>query len=123
MKLKVLVANEEALRLLIVASFDDAQIAWDMEEAIEVVEKAIKKFHEKRTAYIKQHGVPKENTANQFSMPDPAEFQKAVMKLLEVDVKVKFPTFTVKELAGMKITPDNIRKRALYQTHIKNLQV
>lgn len=109
MKLKVLVANEEALKLLVAAPFDDAQLAWDIAEAIEIVEKAIKKFHEKRTSYIKEHGVPKENSQDQFTMPNLAEFQKIVLKLLEVDIKVKFPTFTVKELSGMKVTPDNIK--------------
>jgi len=108
MKLQVLVANEEALKLLIIAPFENAQIAWDMADSVEIVEKAMTKFHEKRSEYIKRNGTPQEDQPDQFTMPDSEGFQKEVEKLLDVDIKVTFPVITIDDLNGMKVTAGNI---------------
>ena len=104
MKLKVLVANEEALKTLINAKLDNAQLAWDLAESVEIVEKAMKKFHDKRSDYIKSHGKPSKANPENYDLDDPVLFQKEVVKLLEIDVKISFPNIKIEDLKGIKVT-------------------
>lgn len=108
MKLKELVANEEAMKELVTAKFENPQLAWDLSESFDVVEKAIKKFHDKRSEYIKANGKPNEENPEQFQMNDPEEFQKEMIKLLEVNVKVEFPEITIEDLKGVPVSPRDI---------------
>ena len=108
MKLKELVAGEEALKGLVNAKFDNAQIAWDLADSLEVVEKTIKKFHDNRGEYIKANGVPIEGDTEQFKMEDQEAFTKFMVDLLEVEVDIVFPKLTVADLKDLKVSPSEI---------------
>ena len=108
MKLKELVAGEEALKGLVNAKFANAQLAWDLADSLEAVEKTIKKFHDNRGDYIKENGVPTENDPEQFQMKDQEAFTKFMVDLLEVEVDVKFPVLTVVDLKGLEVSPSEI---------------
>ena len=109
MKLEVLVANEEALKTLIEFKFDDAQLAWDLSDSFDEVEKAITKFQKKRDAYVKEHGTPNPETPDRFQIDDPEAFTKEMQKLLAVEVNIKFPVFAIKKLKGLKVSPKEVR--------------
>ena len=98
MKLEVLVANEEALKTLVETKFDDAQLAWDLAESFDEVEKAITKFQKMRDEYVKANGKPSEESPDRFTIPDPEAFSKEMQKLLAVEVDIVFPAFAISKL-------------------------
>lgn len=109
MKLEVLVANEEALKTLVETKFDDAQLAWDLAESFDEVEKAITKFQKLRDDYVKDNGKPSEENPERFTIPDPEAFSKEMQKLLSVEVDIVFPTFAVDKLKGLKVSVKEMR--------------
>ena len=109
MKLEVLVANEEALKTLVETKFDDAQLAWDLAESFDEVEKAITKFQKKRDEYVKEHGKPSEESPERFTIPDPEAFSKEMQKLLAVEVDITFPAFAISKLKGLKVSVKEMR--------------
>jgi hypothetical protein len=109
MKLEVLVANEEALKSLVETKFDDAQLAWDLAESFDEVEKAITKFQKMRDEYVKENGTPSEDNPDRFSIPDPEAFSKEMQKLLAVEVDIKFPSFAIAKLKGLKVSVKEMR--------------
>ena len=70
MKLELIVANEEALKVLSETKFEDAQIAWDLAESFDVVEKTIAKFQKQRDEYVKEHGKPDPENKDRFQIPE-----------------------------------------------------
>lgn len=109
MKLEVLVANEEALKTLVETKFDDAQLAWDLAESFDEVEKAITKFQKLRDDYVKENGKPSEENPERFSIPDPEAFSKEMQKLLSVEVDITFPAFAIDKLKGLKVSVKEMR--------------
>ena len=109
MKLEVLVANEEALKTLVETKFDDAQLAWDLAESFDEVEKAITKFHKMRDDYVKENGKPTEDAPDRFSIPDPEAFSKEMQRLLAVEVDITFPAFALNKLKGLKVSVKEMR--------------
>jgi len=109
MKLELIVANEEALKGLVETKLDDAQLAWDVSEAFDEVEKAITKFQKKRDEYIKANGTPDEKNPDRFNLSDPEAFTKEMKKLLEVEVDITFPVIPFDQLKGLKLSPKDIR--------------
>ena len=109
MKLELIVANEESLRLLAEAKFDDAQLAWDLSETFDDVEKAITKFQKKRDDYIKEKGSPDPENKDRYNMSDPEAFSKEMKKLLDVEVDITFPQLSLEKLNGLSISAKEIR--------------
>ena len=109
MKLEVLVANEEALKVLVETKFDDAQLAWDLAESFDEVEKAITKFHKMRDDYVKENGKPTEDAPDRFSIADPEAFSKEMQRLLAVEVDITFPAFALDKLKGLKVSVKEMR--------------
>jgi len=109
MKLELIVANEEALKVLVETKFDDAQIAWDLADAFDEVEKAITKFQKKRDEYIKTNGKPDEKNPDRYNLTDPEAFTAEMQKLLEVEVDITFPVVPIEQLKGVKFSPKEIR--------------
>ena len=109
MKLEVLVANEEALKVLVETKFDDAQLAWDLAESFDEVGKAITKFQKMRDEYVKEHGKPSEESPDRFTIPDPEAFSKEMQKLLAVEVDIVFPSFAIAKLKGLKVSVKEMR--------------
>ena len=109
MKLEVLVANEEALKSLIETKFDDAQLAWDLSEVFDEVEKAITKFQKKRDEYVKENGTPDPKSPERFNIPDPEAFADEMRKLLDVEVAIVFPTFALDKLKDLKVSVKEMR--------------
>lgn len=109
MKLEVLVANEEALKVLVETKFDDAQLVWDLADAFDDVEKAITKFQKKRDDFVKEHGTPDPNNPERFQMSNPEAFTEEVRKLLEVEVDIVFPLIPFTELKKIKPTVKQVR--------------
>jgi hypothetical protein len=109
MKLEVLVANEEALKTLVETKFDDAQLAWDLAETFDEVEKAITKFQKMRDEYVKENGKPSEENPERFQIPDPEAFSKEMQKLLAVEVDITFPAFAISKLKGLKVSVKEMR--------------
>ena len=109
MKLEVLVANEEALKSLVETKFDDAQLAWDLAETFEEVEKAITKFQKKRDEYVKEHGKPDPESPDRFQLANPEAFAIEMQKLLAVEVDIVFPAFALDKLQGLKVSIKEMR--------------
>ena len=109
MKLEVLVANEEALKTLVETKFDDAQLAWDLAESFDEVEKAITKFQKKRDAFVKENGKPDPANPDRFSIADPEAFTKEMQNLLSVEVDIVFPAFALDKLKGLKVSVKEMR--------------
>jgi hypothetical protein len=109
MKLEVLVANEEALKTLVETKFDDAQLAWDLAETFDEVEKAITKFQKMRDEYVKENGKPSEDNPERFQIADPEAFSKEMRKLLDVEVDIVFPAFALNKLKGLKVSVKEMR--------------
>lgn len=109
MKLEVLVANEEALKFLVETKFDDAQLAWDLAESFDKVEKAVTKFQKMRDDYVKEHGKPDPDKADRFQLTDPEAFGKEMQRLLAVEVDIVFPAFTLDKLKGLKVSVKEMR--------------
>jgi hypothetical protein len=109
MKLEVLVANEEALKTLVETKFDDAQLAWDLAETFDEVEKAITKFQKMRDEYVKENGKPSEDNPDRFQIADPEAFSKEMQKLLAVEVDIVFPAFAISKLKGLKVSVKEMR--------------
>ena len=102
-------ANEEALKTLVETKFDDAQLAWDLAESFDEVEKAITKFHKMRDDYVKENGKPTEDAPDRFSIPDPEAFSKEMQRLLAVEVDITFPAFALNKLKGLKVSVKEMR--------------
>jgi len=109
MKLEVLVANEEALKVLVETKFDDAQLAWDLTESFDEVEKAVTKFQKKRDEFVKNNGTPVEDNPDRFNISDPEAFTKEMQKLLAVEVDITFPAFALDKLKGLKVSVKEMR--------------
>ncbi len=109
MKLEVLVANEEALKTLVETKFDDAQLAWDLAETFDEVEKAITKFQKKRDEFVKENGKPSPDNPERFIIPDPEAFTKEMQKLLAIEVDIVFPAFAISKLKGLKVSIKEMR--------------
>jgi len=109
MKLEVLVANEEALKVLVETKFDDAQLAWDLAESFDEVEKAITKFQKKRDEFVKENGKPDPANPERFSIADPEAFTEEMRKLLDVEVDITFPAFALDKLKGLKVSVKEMR--------------
>jgi len=109
MKLELIVANEEALKTLVETKFDDAQIAWDLSEAFDDVEKVITKFQKKRDAFVKKVGTPDKENPERFNIDDPEAFQEEMLELLAVEVDIKFPSIPISKLKGLKVSVKEIR--------------
>lgn len=109
MKLEVLVANEEALKVLVETKFDDAQLAWDLAESFDEVEKAITKFQKLRDEYVKENGKPSEDNPDRFQIADPEAFTAKMQELLAVEVDIVFPAFAIDKLKGLKVSVKEMR--------------
>ena len=109
MKLEVLVANEEALKSLVETKFDDAQLAWDLAESFDEVEKAITKFQKKRDEFVKENGTPDPDSPDRFNIADPEAFAEEMRKLLDVEVDIVFPAFALSKLKGLKVSVKEMR--------------
>ena len=109
MKLELIVANEEALKVLSETKFEDAQIAWDLAESFDVVEKTITKFQKQRDEYVKANGKPDPENKDRFQIPDPEAFTKEMQKLLEVNVLITFPKIPLTALKGISVSPRDMR--------------
>lgn len=108
MKLEILVEHEAALTALGNVEFDDAQLAWDLSESLDEVKKHLKKFNELREALVKKIG--KEDTENpgNYLIPDIKQFNDELQKVVDVDVKVKFPSFPLAKLNGAKVSASDM---------------
>jgi len=109
MKLEVLVANEGALKVISELKLDDAQLAWDVSDAFDEIEKAITKFQKKRDAFVKEHGTPNPENPDRFNLANPEEFTKEMQKLLDVNVNIVFPKIPIKALKGLKVSVKEMR--------------
>ncbi len=105
MKLDLIVAHEAALKSLAQIQLKDAQLAWDMSEALEFIGKAAQKFHDKRNELIKKYGKADPDRPEEYQITDLAGFNKEVNALLEVEIKVKFPKLTLTSLNGTAVSP------------------
>jgi len=103
------VANEEALKSLVETKFDDAQLAWDLAESFDEVEKAITKFQKKRDEFVKKNGTPDEQNPDRFNIADPEAFSKEMQKLLAIEVDIVFPSFPLSKLKGLKVSVKEMR--------------
>ena len=110
MKLEVLLINQEALKKLSKMQLIDAQLAWDLSTEIDIANKIIAKFNEKRDALVKRLGEAVKDQPEVFQIePEKvAEFNTEIDKLTAVQVKVKFPTVKLGQLKGQEITPAEI---------------
>ena len=109
MKLEVLVANEEALKVLVETKFDNMQLVWDLSESFDEVEKAITKFQKRRDEYVKKAGVADKDNPEKFNIPDPAAFTEEMRKILDVNVEINFPVIAIDQLKGLKVSVREIR--------------
>ena len=109
MKLEVLVANEEALKVLVENKFDDAQLAWDLADTFDEVEKAITKFQKNRDEFVKDNGKPDPENPDRYSIADPEAFATEIKKLLEVEVDIVFPLIPFSEFKKMKLSVKELR--------------
>ena len=109
MKLELIVANEEALKVLVETKLDDAQLAWDLSETFDEVEKAITKFQKKRDEYIKSNGTPDPKTPERYNIANPEEFTNEMKKLLDVEVDITFPVVPFEQLKGIKLSPREMK--------------
>ena len=104
MKLELLIANQATLKTLGELQFEDAQLAWDLADVLEEVEKSVIKFHKSRDEYVKENGSPMEGDPAKFIFNDPKAFEDKMKKLLDVEVKIKFPVFPLGALEGTKVS-------------------
>ena len=109
MKLEVLVINEESLKTLANTKFSNAQLTWDLSESFDEVEKILTKFQKKREELVKEHGMPDPDSPENFIIPDIALFQNEMQKILEVEVDMAFPTFSLSELKNTEISINDMR--------------
>jgi hypothetical protein len=109
MKLEILLNNEEALKALAAAPLTDSQLAWDLSEAIEEAEKHLKRFIETRNDLIKKHGVEDKDAPGEFKVSDLKAFNAELAKLVEVDVKVKFPNVRLSAFNGLAVSAGNLK--------------
>lgn len=110
MKLEKLVIHEQALETFATLPLEDAQKSWDISVGLDTARGHIKKFKEKQDEIIKKLGKPVEGNPDQFQVPTAkvSEFTKEIEKLGAVDVAIKFPKISIKELNGAKISPSNV---------------
>ena len=109
MKLELIVANEGALKTLIEISFEDKQLVWDLACAFDDVEEAIKRFQQKRDAFVKKVGTADKESPGKFNIPDQEGFAKEMQKLLDVEVDIKFPKITLDQLNGIQVSVKEMR--------------
>jgi sulfatase maturation enzyme AslB (radical SAM superfamily) len=109
MKLEVLVANEEALKVLTETKFDDAQLTWDLADTFDEVEKAITKFQKNRDDYVRQHGKTNPDNPDRYNMPNPEEFTEYIKKLLQIEIDIVFPLIPFNELKSLKPSVKELR--------------
>jgi hypothetical protein len=109
MKLEKLVKHEAALVALENLELTDPQKAWDISVSIDTVKEHLKKFGEKRDELIKKIGKPVEGSPDQFQVEDDKikDLEVELEKLLSVNVAIKFPKITLKELNGSKLSAGN----------------
>lgn len=102
MKLSVLMENEDHLKTLAELPLNEAQVAWDLSEAVEQAQEQLRKAHKKRDELIVKYGKPDPADPTKFQVEDQAGLQAELDKLLEVDVKVDFPSLKIAQLEGIK---------------------
>jgi len=110
MKLRTLTDNEKALYALTEVELSNAQLAWDLADDVEKAKTHIKRFHEKRNGLMKECGTQDKDDPNKYILEPKQveEFNKKVDALLDVNVKITFPTISLKELKGIKVSAANI---------------
>jgi len=109
MRLSLLVNNQKALQSLSVAPINgNAQIAWDLSEEMEKVEKALEKYFAKRDELIKKYGEP-EREEGKFFIKDTVKFEEELAKVEAVDIKVSFPKITLQMVQGAALSASDIR--------------
>lgn len=100
MKIETLVNAEASLQELSTLKLPDAQLAWDLSEALEVAGKHLKKFHDKRNELVMEYGDNDPQDPNTFKILDVDKFNAEVKKLLDVEVVVEFPQVDLGQLNG-----------------------
>lgn len=109
MKLEKLVIHEDSLQRLSKIAITDAQLSWDLAEALESVQKHVKKFHDTRNDLIKKYGTVDPEDPNKFVVLDKREILEAeVKKLAEVSVKMTFPKVPISAFNGAGIAPADL---------------
>lgn len=108
MKIAELLNHEAALQKLNDMALKDAQLAWELSEAMDEVKKHLARFHEKRDALIKQHGTLKKGSDTEYDISDKKSFNEAVNKLLDVTVKVNFPRIKLNQLNGVEASASDM---------------
>ena len=88
MKLELLVSNEESLKTLVETEFDDAQLAWDLAESFDDVEKALTKFQKKREEFVQGNGTPDPENPERYIIPDLKVFEDEMRKILDVEIDI-----------------------------------
>ena len=109
MKLELLVAIEEALKVLTETKFNDAQLSWDLADAFDEVEKAVAKFQKKRDEFVKEHGTPDPDKPDRYQMPDAEKFTEEIRNLLSVEVDIVFTVIPADELNRLRPSVKDIR--------------
>lgn len=108
MKIEVLLNHEAALTKLNSLALKDAQLAWELSEAMDDVKKHLKRFHEKRDELIKKFGKLKNEKSEEYQIDDLKGFNEEIRKLLDVTVKVNFPRLKLNHLNGAEISAGDL---------------
>jgi hypothetical protein len=99
MKLELLVNHEEALRSLAQKTLSNTQTAWDLSESLDTAFGHIKRFGERRDELVKKMGTPGAEEGN-FQITDLKTFNEELQKIVQVDVKIKFPSIPLTMFNG-----------------------
>ena len=94
MKLETIVNNANAIAELGKLKLKNKQLAWDLSENLDAVQKHFKKYGEQNKELVEKHGTPAEESPGEFEIKADSEKMPAYKKeheaLLEVDVKLIF---------------------------------
>jgi len=108
MKLSKLVEHETALNVLAGINLSDAQKAWDLSIALDTAKGLLQKYNEKRDELVKKHGEEIKGQPENYNVKDIAAFTKDMKPVLEVDVVIKFPKFSLALLNGVQVSAANM---------------
>lgn len=110
MRLGTIVKNEKALDALAIIPLKDAQLAWNLAEAIEKAKPKIKMFNTKMDLLLVKHGVEDTNRPGFYLIGKANEkaFNDEVGKLEGLNVRLDFPKVSIKEFKNVPVSASNM---------------
>lgn len=108
MKLEVLVTNEKSLKVLAETKFSNAQLTWDLSESFDKISNILVKFQKTREEIIKKYGKSHPSDPERFDIFDVKSFEEEMQNILNVEVDVVFPTFTLNDLKNAEISTNDM---------------